>query len=159
MINGISHTIFSSTMLIKVTVSFFLQWLRVMSKKTYSSDCLCYSHLIGTKITHAQLDVPAWGSLNGCCDFSNVFSSNFCCTYTLCGIFCETHWSFKDYMLPVGTFPWFVCFGLPCLQQSKISFRVINRVFQASFSLPGLKGRSLLHRISERREKLWLLLA
>lgn len=138
---------------------FFLQWLRVMSEKTYFFDCLPYSHLTGTKITHSQVDVPAWGSLNGCCDFSNVFSSTFA-VRTHCVGFSVTHTG----VLRIISCQWVHSLDLCVLfflvsNSPKISLRVINRVFQASFTSPGPKGRSLLHRISERMEKLWLLIA
>ena len=118
---------------------FFLQWLRVMSEKTYFFDWLCYSHLIGTEITHDQLDVPAWGSLNGCCDFSNGQSSTFA-AHTDCVGFSVRYTG----VLRIGC-----CHWAHSLDSSVLIFLVWNtsksvwgwetlRLFQVPFSLPGL---------------------
>lgn len=128
MINGISHIKFSSTMLIKVSISFFFFFAVI--KGHVRADRFLWLFMLFTSDRDWNHSWPVRRSslrqFKWMLRLQQWLEFNFCCTYTLCGIFCEIHWRFKDWMLPVGTFPWFVWFDLPCLKHFKVSLRVRN---------------------------------
>lgn len=157
MISGISHIKFSSTMLTKVSISFsavikghvredIFLWLFVL----FTSD-RDWNH--SWPVSPSSLRQFKWTWW-----LQQWLEFNICCICILCDIFCERHWSFKDWMLPVGTFPWFVWFDLPCLKHFKVSLRLRNSFPGALFSTWPLQKVSVMQ-ICWEGAKIWLVIA